>query len=182
MVNDLLLISPHRFVDKRGFFAEIYHKQRFSEYGLTADFVQENHSVSIQSNTIRGLHFQAPPHAQAKLVRCGRGAIFDVAVDLRRGSSTFGQWKGYELTANNGYQLYIPIGFAHGFMTLEPDSEIVYRCSNYYAPHAEVSILWNDPDIGIDWPTVFDPLLSDKDADAPLLADLESPFIFGENS
>ena len=128
------------------------------------------------------MHFQSPPHAQAKLVRCGRGAIFDVAVDIRRGSPTYGQWKGYELTAENGNQLYVPVGFAHGFVTLMPDSEIVYKCSDYYAPETEDAVLWNDPDIGIDWPTDTAPILSNKDAVAPLLSDLESPFIFGENS
>ena len=128
------------------------------------------------------MHFQAPPHAQAKLVRCGRGALFDVAVDIRRGSPTYGKWQGYELTAENGDQLYIPVGFAHGFVTLEPDSEIVYKCSDYYAPETEGAVLWNDPDIGINWPTKADPILSDKDAVAPLLSELESPFIFGENS
>jgi dTDP-4-dehydrorhamnose 3,5-epimerase len=128
------------------------------------------------------LHFQSPPHAQAKLVRCGRGAIFDVAVDIRRGSLTYGQWEGYELTAKTGDQLYIPVGFAHGFVTLEPDSEIVYKCSDYYAPETEGAVLWNDSDIGINWPTETDPILSDKDAVAPLFSDLENPFIFGENS
>ena len=128
------------------------------------------------------MHFQAPPQAQAKLVRCGRGAIFDVAVDLRRGSPTYGQWEAYELTAENGHQLYIPVGFAHGFLTLEPDSEIVYKCSSYYAPETEGTVFWNDPVIGIDWPTDAEPILSGKDAAAPLLADFESPFVFGENS
>ena len=128
---------------------------------------------------LRGLHFQAPPYAL--LSRCGRGAIFDVAVDIRRGSLTYGQWEAYELTAENGNQLYIPVGFAHGFVTLEPDSEIVYKCSDYYAPEKEGAVHWSDLKIGINWPTVSGPILSDKDAAAPLLADLESPFIFGEN-
>ena len=144
--------------------------------------MQDNHSLSREVGTLRGLHFQTPPHAQAKLVRCGRGALFDVAVDIRRGSPTYGQWEGYELTSENGNQLYVPVGFAHGFITLKPDSEIVYKCSDYYAPETEGAILWNDPDIGIDWPTEADPILSDKDAAAPLLSDLESPFVFGENS
>lgn len=126
--------------------------------------------------TVRGLHFQAPPHAQAKLVRCGRGAIFDVAVDIRRSSPTYGQWVGYELSATNGAQLYIPEGFAHGFVTLEPDSEIIYKCSDYYAPETEGALHWDDPDIGIELPLTGDAILSEKDATAPLLADLESPF------
>ena len=178
----LIHIKPQRHCDHRGFFAETYSRRKYSELGIEDDFVQDNHSLSRDVGTLRGLHFQTPPHAQAKLVRCGRGAIFDVAVDIRQGSPTYGQWKGYELTAENGNQLYVPVGFAHGFVTLEPDSEIVYKCSDYYAPETEGSILWNDPDIGIDWPTESDIILSDKDAVAFLLSDLESPFIFGENS
>ena len=180
--KSLKFITPVRHNDHRGFFAEIYSRRKFSELGIDDEFVQDNHSLSKEVGTLRGLHFQAPLHAQAKLVRCGHGAIFDVAVDIRRGSPTYGQWEGYELTAINGEQLYIPVGFAHGFVTLEPDSEIVYKCSDYYAPEAEGSVLWNDPNIGIEWPTDSDPILSAKDAVAPLLSDLESPFIFGENS
>lgn len=171
-----------RHVDHRGYFAETYSRRKYSELGIDVEFVQDNHSLSLYVGTLRGLHFQAPPHAQAKLVRCVRGAIYDVAVDIRRGSPTYGQWVGYELTAENGDELYVPVGFAHGFLTLEPDSEIVYKCSDYYAPETEGSVLWNDPDIIIDWPTVSDPILSDKDVAAPLLADLDSPFVFGENS
>ena len=173
---------PKRHGDHRGFFAETYSRRKYSELGIDVEFVQDNHSLSRDVGTLRGLHFQAPPHAQAKLVRCGRGAIFDVAVDIRRGSPTYGAWEGYELTAENGEQLYVPVGFAHGFVTLESDSEIVYKCSDYYAPETEGAILWNDPDIGIDWPTDADPILSEKDAVAPVLSELESPFIFGENS
>jgi dTDP-4-dehydrorhamnose 3,5-epimerase len=178
----LIHINPQRHGDHRGFFAETYSRRKYSELGIEDEFVQDNHSLSREVGTLRGLHFQSPPHAQAKLVRCGRGAIFDVAVDIRRGSPTYGQWQGYELTAENGEQLYVPVGFAHGFVTLEPDSEIVYKCSDYYAPETEGAVLWNDPDIGIDWPTKADPILSDKDAVAPLISELESPFIFGENS
>ena len=178
----LIHIKPHRYLDHRGFFAETYSFRRYSELGMDVEFVQDNHSLSREAGTLRGLHFQAPPHAQAKLVRCGRGAIFDVAVDVRLGSPTYGHWEGYELSAENGDQLYIPVGFAHGFVTLEPDSEIVYKCSDYYAPETEGAILWNDPDIGIDWPIDADPILSEKDAVAPLLSELESPFMFGENS
>ena len=178
----ILLIEVSLHKDHRGVFAETYSRRKYSELGILDDFVQDNHSNSHDAGTLRGLHFQAPPHAQAKLVRCGRGTIFDVAVDIRKGSPTYGRWEGYELTAESGHQLYIPVGFAHGFVTLEPDSEIVYKCSNYYAPETEGAILWNDPDIGIDWPTVSGPILSDKDAAALLLSDLESPFTFGENS
>ena len=181
-ISFLKLLKPKRHGDHRGFFSETYSRRKYSELGIDVEFVQDNHSLSREFGTLRGLHFQAPPHAQAKLVRCGRGAIFDVAVDIRRGSPTYGEWEGYELSVKNGDQLYVPVGFAHGFVTLEPDSEIVYKCSDYYAPETEGVVFWNDPNIGIKWPTVADPILSDKDAAAPLLADLESPFVFGENS
>ena len=182
MIDGLVYYSPRRHGDHRGFFAETYSRRKYFELGIDVEFVQDNHSLSRGVGTLRGLHFQAPPHAQAKLVRCGRGAIFDVAVDIRLGSPTYGKWKGYKLSAENGDQLYVPLGFAHGFVTLMPDSEIVYKCSDYYAPETEGAILWNDPDIGIDWPTDANPILSEKDAVAPLLSELESPFIFGENS
>ena len=182
MIKELNLIKPKRYGDHRGFFAETYSFLKYLELGVDVEFVQDNHSLSSEVGTLRGLHFQAPPRAQAKLVRCGRGAIFDVAVDIRCGSPTYGEWDGHEITAENGHQLFIPVGFAHGFITLEPNSEIVYKCSDYYAPETEGTVLWNDPEIGIEWPTVSAPILSDKDADAPLLADFESPFVFGENS
>jgi dTDP-4-dehydrorhamnose 3,5-epimerase len=176
----LILIEPKRFCDHRGFFAETYSKRAYGELGIDATFVQDNHSLSAVASTLRGMHFQAPPHAQAKLVRCGRGAIFDVAVDIRRGSPHFGKWVGYPLTAENGHQLYVPVGYAHGFVTLEPDSEIVYKCSDYYAPETEGAVRWDS--CGIDWPLSGDPILSDKDAIAPALADFDSSFIYGENS
>ena len=178
----LSLIKAIRHGDSRGFFAETYSRQKYLELGIDVECVQDNHSLSKEIGTLRGLHFQAPPHAQAKLVRCGRGAVFDVALDIRLGSPTYGKWAGYKLSAENGYQLYVPVGFAHGFVTLEENSEIVYKCSDYYAPETEGSVLWNDSDIGIDWPCFSDPILSEKDATAPLLACLESPFVFGENS
>ena len=178
----LIHIKTKRHGDHRGFFAETYSRFKYSGLGIDVEFVQDNHSLSREVGTLRGLHFQAPPHAQAKLVRCGRGAIFDVAVDIRRGSPTYGQWEGYELSCENGDQLYVPVGFAHGFVTLDPDSEIVYKCSDYYAPEKEGAVLWNDLDIGIKWPIEADPILSVKDAAAPLLKELESPFVFGENS
>ena len=176
------LIIPQRFGDQRGFFAETYSRQKYAGMGVDVEFVQDNHSLSRDVGTLRGLHFQAPPHAQGKLVRCGRGAFFDVAVDIRRGSPTYGQWVGYVLSAENGHQLYVPVGFAHGFVTLEPDSEIVYKCSDYYAPETEGLLRWDDPDIGIEWPLKGNPTLSEKDATAPLLKGFESPFIFGENA
>jgi dTDP-4-dehydrorhamnose 3,5-epimerase len=172
------LLKPRRFGDHRGFFAETYSRRVYAEIGVDVEFVQDNHSLSAAVGTVRGLHFQAPPHAQAKLVRCGRGAIFDVAVDIRRGSPTYGHWAGYTLSAENGAQLYIPVGFAHGFATLEPDSEIIYKCSDYYAPETEGALRWDDPDIGIKWPLTSTPVLSGKDATAPLLAGFNSPFTF----
>ena len=179
-MQSLQLILPKRFTDHRGFFGETYNRRRYADMGIDVDFVQDNHSLSRAVGTLRGLHFQAPSHAQAKLVRCGRGAIFDVAVDIRRGSPTYGKWEGYELTAENGHQLYVPVGYAHGFVTLEADSEIVYKCSDFYAPETEGAVRWDS--CGIDWPLYVDPVLSDKDAIATALANFDSPFIYGENS
>ena len=176
----LKIISVSRHGDHRGFFAETYSRRNYFEHGMEVDYVQDNHSLSREVDTLRGLHFQAPPAAQGKLVRCGRGSIFDVAVDIRRGSPTYGQWEGYELSAENGHQLYVPVGFAHGFVTLEPDSEIVYKCTDYYAPETEGAVRWNS--CGIEWPLSGDPILSDKDIIAPALADFDSPFVYGENS
>lgn len=180
MLSVVQKIVPRRFGDRRGFFAETYSARNYAALGVNVEFVQDNHSLSREANTVRGLHFQCPPHAQAKLVRCGRGAIFDVAVDIRRGSPTYGQWLGYELSAENGAQLYIPAGFAHGFATLLPDSEIVYKCSDYYSPETEGALRWDDPVLGIDWPLTGAPILSEKDARAPLLTDLDSPFEYEE--
>ena len=144
------------------------------------DFVQDNHSMSLTVGTLRGLHYQRPPHAQAKLVRCGRGRLWDVAVDIRVGSPTYGQWVGVELSFENGRQLMIPAGFLHGFVTLEPETEIVYKCTDYYAPDCDGAVAWNDPELGIDWPTSGDPVLSDKDAKAPLLSQIDNPFKWGD--
>jgi dTDP-4-dehydrorhamnose 3,5-epimerase len=174
----VLVLTPRRFGDARGFFAETWSRPALAAKGVDIDFVQDNHSLSAAVGTLRGLHFQAPPRAQAKLVRCGRGRLFDVAVDIRRGSPTFGRWVGVELSAENGRQLLIPAGFAHGFVTREPDTEIVYKCSDTYAPETEGSVRWDDPDLGIDWdlPPGLTPVLSGKDAAAPLLRDIASPF------
>lgn len=172
----VLLLIPRRFGDDRGFFAETWSHARMQQAGLDIDFVQDNHSFSKSTGTIRGLHFQAPPQAQAKLVRCGRGALLDVAVDIRRGSPSYGQWTGALLSENNGRQLLVPAGFAHGFATLVPNTEIVYKCSAPYAPETEGAVRWDDPDIGIKWGVGGDPILSEKDAAAPRLADLDSPF------
>lgn len=170
------MINPPRFQDARGFFSESWNKKTLSEAGINASFVQDNHSLSLHENTVRGLHFQAPPHAQTKLVRCGRGALFDVAVDARRGSATFGKWVGYELSARNGLQLLIPSGFLHGFVTREPETEIVYKCTEYYAAQSEGSVRFDDPDLGIDWGLTGSAILSDKDACAPNWHAFESPF------
>lgn len=172
------IITPMRFGDARGFFSESWNRRLLSEHGIDEDFVQDNHSLSARVGTVRGLHYQAPPHAQAKLVRCGRGRLFDVAVDIRVGSPTYGKWTGAELSFENGRQLFIPAGFLHGFVTREPDTEIIYKCTDYYAPAADGAVRFDDPDIGIDWALDEAPLLSDKDAAAPLLRDLTSPFSY----
>ena len=174
----VLILTPQRFGDHRGFFSESWNRQRMAEHGIDIDFVQDNHSLSAALGTVRGLHFQAPPHAQDKLVRCGRGAMLDVAVDIRRGSPTYGRWVGVELTAENGRQLLVPAGFAHGFATRAPDTEIIYKCSDYYAPDCDRALRFDDPAIGIDWGLTADPILSEKDAAAPMLADLDSPFVW----
>lgn len=176
---DVVLLCPRRFADRRGFFGETWNKSRLADAGIDVDFVQDNHSISAQVGTVRGLHFQAPPHAQDKLVRCGRGALFDVAVDLRRGSPTYGHWVGAELSFENANQLFIPKGFAHGFMTLQPDTEIIYKCGDYYVPASEGAVRWDS--CKIDWPDVAaPPVLSDKDRGAPPFSAFVSPFIFSE--
>lgn len=172
----VLLLSPPRFGDDRGFFSESWNRRKMADHGIDLDFVQDNHSLSSAVNTVRGLHFQSPPHAQAKLVRCGRGALFDVAVDARKGSATYGQWVGYDLTAENGLQLLIPAGFLHGFATRAPDTEIIYKCSDYYAPECDGAVRFDDPDIAIDWGLSGDAILSEKDSSAQRFADFESPF------
>lgn len=171
---EVLIVDPQRFGDSRGFFSESWNKARFAEHGIECDFVQDNHSLSSAEGTIRGLHFQAPPNAQAKLVRCGRGALLDVAVDIRKGSPTYGNWIGVELSFENGKQLFVPEGFAHGFITRAPDTEIIYKCNAYYAPESDGAIRWDS--CGIDWGFDGTPQLSDKDANATPLSDFDSPF------
>lgn len=180
-LEGVLLLTPKRFADSRGFFSESWSRRQMADHGLTHDWVQDNHSLSMQKGTVRGLHFQSPPHAQAKLVRCGRGALFDVAVDIRKGSPTYGQWVGEELNFENGRQLLIPAGFLHGFTTLTAETEIIYKCSDYYAPDCDGAVRFDSPGIGIDW-RLGDtaPLLSDKDAAAQDFADFDSPFTYGE--
>jgi len=175
----VVLLTPRRFADARGFFSETYSKKTLAAQGIDIDFVQDNHSISQDTGTVRGLHFQSPPQAQAKLVRCGQGALYDVAVDVRVGSPTYGKWVGYELSAENGRQLLIPAGFLHGFVTLAPMTEIVYKCSDFYAPECDGAVRWDDPDLAIDWPlSGGTAAISDKDAVAPLMADFNSPFTY----
>lgn len=172
----LLVLTPPRFGDDRGFFGETYNAAALAECGIKTVFVQDNQSFSAAADTIRGLHFQAPPRAQTKLVRCGRGRLWDVAVDIRRGSPTYGRYFGIELTFENARQLYIPAGFAHGFVTREPGTEIVYKCSDTYAPATEGALAWDDADIGIDWALENAPILSEKDAAAGRFSTFVSPF------
>lgn len=156
---------------------ETYSEARARASGFDVRFVQDNQSFSAQIGTIRGLHFQRPPHAQAKLVRCVRGSIMDYAVDLRRGSPTYGRWVGAKLSAEGGEQLFVPVGFGHAFITLEPDVEVAYKVSDVYAPDCDGGVAWNDPTIGIDWPLPpSGAVLSDKDKALPFLTDFDSPF------
>ena len=176
-IDAVKLLQPRRFADHRGYFVETWNRRSFSEAGIGVDFVQDNGSLSTARGTVRGLHFQLPPKPQAKLVRVVRGAIFDVAVDLRRDSPSFGQFVSAVLTAENGEQLFVPAGFAHGFCTLEPDTEVAYKVSEFYAPDLDAGIVWDDPDIGIEWPLEgIAPVLSQKDLNLPRLADSGSLF------
>jgi dTDP-4-dehydrorhamnose 3,5-epimerase len=169
---ELLLITPKRHGDARGWFAETWSRRAMSAAGVEADFVQDNQAFNARRGTIRGLHFQTAPHPQAKLVRVLKGAIFDVAVDVRPGSPTFGQWAGATLTAEGGEQLFVPRGFAHGYCTLVDDTELFYKVDGLYAPQTEGGVLWNDPDVGIAWPLDEEPVLSDKDKVLPRLKDM----------
>lgn len=181
-IADVLLVRTHRFIDSRGYFMETFSHRDFLEMGIDANFVQENQSLSARWGTIRGLHFQTPPHAQAKLVRVLKGKIFDVAVDLRRGSPTFAQWCAAILTAEGGEQLFVPRGFAHAFCTLAPNTEVAYKVDDYYAPNCDTGILWNDPDIAIKWPIpTANAILSERDIRHPPLSQFESPFMYGRH-
>lgn len=169
-IPDLLLIEPKVFGDDRGFFFESFSQQKFNEaVGREVTFVQDNHSKSSKG-VLRGLHYQLPPHAQGKLVRVTQGEVLDVAVDVRKASPTFGQWAGHVLSAENKLQLWIPEGFAHGFLTLSDTAEFLYKTTDYYAPESERSIRWNDSELGIEWGGNSAPLLSEKDRNAPLFA------------
>ena len=168
-LKGVFILEPKVFGDARGWFMESWSKKKMEDAGITVDFVQDNHSFSAQKGTLRGLHYQLNPMAQAKLLRVSRGAIFDVAVDIRRGSPTYAKWVGVELTAENARQLFIPRGFAHGFITLTDDVEVQYKADNFYAPTCDGNIRWDDPEIGVAWP-LAPVVLSEKDAKAPLLS------------
>ena len=173
----VVILTPKRFGDARGFFSETWNRRTLAEAGIEIDVVQDNHSLSREAGTVRGLHFQSPPHAQTKLVRVLRGAIFDVAVDLRRASPHYGRHVGVTLTAESGDQILVPAGFAHGLMTLEPDTEVLYKVDDYYAPDHDHGLMWNDPDLGIDWPLPeAQAVLSEKDLRQPGFARFDTPF------
>ncbi len=173
-IEGLIIVKPSVFYDERGYFFESYNKDRFEKLGLVSDYVQDNESKS-QKGVIRGLHFQKPPFAQGKLVRVIKGAVMDVAVDLRKNSPTYGQWESVELSENNKWMYWIPVGFAHGFLTLENDTIFSYKCTNLYNKASEGSLLWNDTDLDIQW-NVERPIISEKDTIAPSFASFISPF------
>ena len=176
-IDGLLLMRPRRFADSRGYFVETYNSREYQRAGVGCLFVQDNQSLSSRRGTVRGLHFQVPPAAQSKLVRVLRGSIFDVAVDLRRGSRTYGRWRAVTLSAEDGAQLFVPVGLAHAYCTLEPDTEVAYKVDEFYAPACDVGLRWDDPDIGVDWPvSAAEATVSDKDASLPGFRTFISPF------
>ena len=175
----VLSLKLRYFRDSRGYFVETYNTRTARAEGLTAEFVQDNQAFSVKVGTVRALHFQVPPHAQAKLVRVLRGAIYDVAVDLRVGSPTYGRWTAATLTASGGEQVFVPRGFAHGYCTLEPNTEVAYKVDDYYEPDCEQGLIWNDPTLAIDWPVAADVVLSEKDSKLPHFAGFTSPFHYG---
>ncbi len=176
LIPGLVMVRPKRFQDSRGFFVETYKHSEFARQGIPEQFVQDNYSSS-QKGTLRGLHYQMAPAAQGKLVTCLRGRIYDVAVDIRRGSPSFGKWAGIELTDENGLQLYVPPGFAHGFLVLSDRADVLYKCTREYSPDHERGIIWNDPEIRIPW-KISAPLLSPKDAALPLLREADLNFSY----
>ncbi len=177
-IEGLLIIMPKRHGDARGWFSEVYSRTALSSVGIDLDFVQDNHSLSDEIGTLRGLHYQRPPFAQDKLVRCTRGVIYDVAVDVRAGSHSYGKWFGLELSAENGLQLLVPVGFLHGFITRSQGAEVQYKVTASYSAECDGGVAWDDPDIGIDWGN-SSPVLSVKDSIAPRFANFQSPFISG---
>jgi dTDP-4-dehydrorhamnose 3,5-epimerase len=170
-IPEIKVLRPRKSADSRGFFSETYNKKTLEAVGLTPHFVQDNHVLSVSTGVVRGLHFQGHPFAQDKLVRVVRGRIFDVAVDVRRDSATFGKWVSAEISADAWNQIFIPVGFAHGLYTLEPNTEVIYKVTNYYSAAHDFGILWNDPDLGISWPISEQVSISDKDAKQPRLRD-----------
>ena len=178
-ISEVRLVVPDRFGDARGYFSETYNRRVFADAGIADEFVQDNHSLSGPVGTVRGLHYQLPPFAQAKLIRVVRGAVLDVAVDLRRGSPTFGRHVTATLSTANGHQLFVPVGFAHGFCTLEPDTEVLYKVSAFYSREHDRGVRWDDPALGIVWPVVAgEAVLSAKDAQAPKLRELAPTELF----
>ena len=175
-IDGLVALEPKVFGDERGFLLETFRRDAWRDFGIDAEFVQENHSRSTQRGTLRGIHFQTEP-GQGKLVRCPRGAIFDVAVDLRRGSPTYGRWEGHVLDDETHRQLWVPVGFGHGFQVLSEVADVVYKLTSLYDPATESEIAWDDPDVGIEWP-LDDPLLSDRDRGVPRLADVADSLPF----
>jgi len=183
MIEGVLRLTPRRFGDARGFFSETWSARAIESVGVATVFVQDNHSYSAAAGTVRGLHYQRPPAAQGKLVRVARGAVRDVAVDVRRGSPTYGRWVAETLTAENGAQLWVPRGFLHGFVTLEPDTDVIYKVDAYYAPDCDGAVRFDDPHLAVDWG--IDPasaVLSDKDAAAPFFRDFVTPFDYAPAS
>ncbi|MFE5324682.1 dTDP-4-dehydrorhamnose 3,5-epimerase [Paenibacillus sp. NPDC056579] len=178
-LEGVIVVEPTVLGDHRGWFVESFSQAKYKEQNIEINFVQDNHSYSALRGTLRGLHFQLAPKAQTKLVRCTRGAIFDVAVDIRQGSPSYGKWYGIELSAENMKQLLIPKGFAHGFMTLKEDVEVQYKVDELYAPEFDRGIIWNDQTIGIEWPINITPVLSAKDGNAPFLKDVDHNFRYG---
>ncbi|QFF97989.1 dTDP-4-dehydrorhamnose 3,5-epimerase [Psychrobacillus glaciei] len=174
---DAYILEPNVYGDHRGFFMESFSAKIFEEHGFSFDFVQDNHSLSAESGTIRGIHYQLEPYAQTKLLRVTRGAVYDVIVDIRNGSPTYGKWEGFILSEDNKKQLLVPKGFAHGFCTLVKDTEVQYKVDNYYSPEHDRGISWNDPQLNIPWPT-NNPILSEKDKKQPNLVDIDYQFTF----
>lgn len=181
-LDGVLILTPRKVQDARGFFVETFNRHKYFEAGIAAHFVQDCQSCSIREGTIRGLHFQRPPHSQAKLVRVIRGSIFDVAVDLRIGSPTFGAWVAERLSAAGGEQLFVPHGFAHGFCTLEANTEVAYKIDGLYSADCESGIIWNDPTLNISWPITSSITLSNNDRELPTFDMLRSPFMFEYSS
>lgn len=179
-LNGVKLIEPDVYGDHRGFFMESYNRETFRANGISNEFIQDNHSLSAPVGVLRGLHYQLNPYAQSKLVRVTSGKIWDVVVDLRRGSPTYGQWEGYELSAQNKKQLLVPRGFAHGFCTLEPNTEVQYKVDSHYSREHDRGLIWNDPALAISWP-VKQPILSEKDEKHPTMAQAEINFVYHES-